>query len=165
MKRQSKVTYLGCLLDEAMKVEPVELKVIKKINGKLKFLYRKNRYLTKQFCRILYNALIQQHFDYACPAWHPYLNEKTKRKIQIIQNKFIRFSFQLDKMHHITEEQFRLINRVPTIKRVDQCVSPITYNYVNSTCPYYINEIFEFTPHCWIDTRNNFSKLVFKQLA
>ena len=33
------------------------------------------------------------------------------------------------------------------------------FNFVNNTCPYYLNEIFEFAPHCRIGTRNNFSKL------
>ena len=43
IKQYSKVTYLGCLLDEAMSGESMEFKKIKKINQKLKFLYRKNR--------------------------------------------------------------------------------------------------------------------------
>ena len=26
------------------------------------------------------NAFIQQHFDYTCPAWYPYLNEKKEKE-------------------------------------------------------------------------------------
>ena len=40
------------------------LKVINKINGKIKFINRKNRYLTKEVCRMLWRALIPSHFDY-----------------------------------------------------------------------------------------------------
>ena len=29
---------------------------------------------------------------------------------------------------------------------------------MNNTCPYYLNEIFEFAQHCSIGARNNFSK-------
>ena len=47
IKQSSQVTYLGCVLDETMSGEPMALKFINKINGKLTFLYRKNRYLTK----------------------------------------------------------------------------------------------------------------------
>ena len=43
MKQQVQVTYLGCVLDESMSGEPMALKVINKINGKL---YRKNKFLT-----------------------------------------------------------------------------------------------------------------------
>ena len=93
-----------------MSGEPVALKVINRINGKLKFFYRRNRYLTKELGRMLCNVLIQSHFNYACPARYPNLNEKTKKKIQIMQNKCIRFSFNLDKMHHTSGVDFRSIN-------------------------------------------------------
>ena len=35
----------------------------------------------------------------------------------------------------------------------------ITFKFINNTCPYYLKEIFEFAPHCRIDTRNKFAKL------
>ena len=107
IKQHSQVTYLGCVLDEQMSCEPMALKVINNMNGK--FIYRKNRYHTKELRRMFCNALIQPHFDYACPVWHPNLNEKTKKKIQM-QNKYMRFGLKLDKMHHISEEEFKSIN-------------------------------------------------------
>ena len=48
IKQHSEVTYLGCMLDEIMSGEPMALKVINKINGRLKFLYRKNRFLSPE---------------------------------------------------------------------------------------------------------------------
>ena len=69
----------GCMLDKTMSGEPTALKVINKINSKLKFLYRKNRFLSPELQRMLCNAFIQPHFDYACPAWYPNLTEKTKK--------------------------------------------------------------------------------------
>ena len=62
-------------------------------------------------------------------------------------------------MHHISEEDFRLINWLPTSKQVDQCINTITFKFFNNTCPYYLKEVFEFAPHCRIDTRNKFTKL------
>ena len=53
IKQYSNVTYLNCELDESLSGE-----VINKINGRLKFLYRKNRYLTPYLKRLLCNALI-----------------------------------------------------------------------------------------------------------
>ena len=58
------------------------LSVINKINNKLKFLQRKNRFLTPTLRRLLCNALIQPHFDYACSAWYPNLTKKLKNRIQ-----------------------------------------------------------------------------------
>ena len=48
IKQHSEVTFLGWVLDETMSGEPMALKVINKINGKLKFLYRKDRFLSPE---------------------------------------------------------------------------------------------------------------------
>ena len=111
------MTY-GCAMDETMSAEPMALKVINKINGKLKFLYRKNSFLTPRLRRMLCNALIQLHFDYACSAWYPNLNTKLKKILQIMQNKCIRFCLKLDKMHHISKEDFKTINWLPVDQRI-----------------------------------------------
>ena len=84
-QQHSEVTFLGCVLGETMSGEPMALKVSNKINGKLKFLYRKTRFLSPELRSMLCNALIQANFDYTCPAWYPNLTEKTKKKIQIMQ--------------------------------------------------------------------------------
>ena len=133
IKQHSKVTYLGCVLDDTMSGEPMALKVINKINGKLKFLYRKNRFLSPELRRMFCNALIQPHFDYPCSAWYPNLTEKTKKKIQIMPNKCIIFCLRLDIMHHISEKDFRLIKWLPTSKRVDHCINTITFKFANNT--------------------------------
>ena len=71
VKQYSEVTHLGCVLGEMKSREPITLIVINKINGKLMFLsenYRKNRFLNPELRRMLQNAVILPHFDYACPA-------------------------------------------------------------------------------------------------
>ena len=57
------------------------LKVIK-INSRLKFLHRKNKFLTPALRRLLCNALVQPHFDYASSAWYPNLIQKMKNKFK-----------------------------------------------------------------------------------
>ena len=76
IKHHSQVTCLGCVMDEDMSGEPMALKVMNKINEKLKFLYRKNSFITPGLRRMLCNGLIQPHFDYACFSWYPKLNVK-----------------------------------------------------------------------------------------
>ena len=73
LKQHSKITYLGCILDETMSGVSMALKVINKINSRLKFLLRKNKFLTPALRRLLCNALIQPHIDYASSAWYPNL--------------------------------------------------------------------------------------------
>ena len=62
-------------------------------------------------------------------------------------------------MHHISEEDFRSINWLPTSKRVNQCINTITFKFVNNICHYYPNFFKKFVPHCRIDTRNKFAEL------
>ena len=114
-KQYSKVTYLGCLLDETMSGEPMGLKAIKKINQKLKFLNRKNRFLTPELRRLLFNAIIQLHFDYACSAWNPNLTQKLEKNLQVIQSKCIQFCLQLDKISTIFYKEFKDLNWSPVI--------------------------------------------------
>ena len=78
-----------------MSDETMARRVIEKINSRLKFLYQKDRFLKFPLCRILCNALIQPRFDYACTACYPNLSKKLKDKLQVTQNKCIRFCLEL----------------------------------------------------------------------
>ena len=120
IKQYSKATYLGCGLDDSLSRESMALKVINKINGRLKFLYRKNRYLTPYLKRLLCNALIQPHFDYACSASYPNQNKKFKNKLQTIQNKCIKYCLQLENRSHIGMKDFKKTNWLPVSERFNQ---------------------------------------------
>ena len=110
IKQHSSVSYLGCILNETLSGESMALEVIKKANARLRFLFRNNRFLTPYLRRLLCNSLIQPHLDYASAAWFPNLTSKMKKKIQIVQNKCIRFCLQLSNRTHIGFEQFEKIN-------------------------------------------------------
>ena len=49
------VTYFGCVLDKTLSGEQMALQVNKKINTRLQFLYRENRFLSQPLCRLQYN--------------------------------------------------------------------------------------------------------------
>ena len=68
IKQYHTVTYLGCSLDETLSRESMALKVINNINSRLRFLYRKNRFLPPPLRRLLCNSLIKPYFDYTCSA-------------------------------------------------------------------------------------------------
>ena len=79
IKQHSQVTYLECLLDERMSCEPIALKVINKINGKLKLLYRKNFFIsqksvTESSAMLLFSQTLIMHVQ------HGILISKKKRK-------------------------------------------------------------------------------------
>ena len=110
IKQYHTVTYLGCVLDETQSVETMALKVINKINSRLRFLYRINGFLSLTLSRLLCNSLIQPHFDYACSAWYPNLNKRLKSKSQIVQNKWTRFCLNLNDRVDIGQEELKKIN-------------------------------------------------------
>ena len=92
-KYTNKITFKGHILrfisNETISGESMALKVINNINSRLRFLHRKNKFLTPALRRLLCNALIQPHFHYASSVWYPKLTQKMKSKIQITQHKCV----------------------------------------------------------------------------
>ena len=76
IKQYSKAAYFRCIFDETLSGESMAIDVINKINSRLRFLYRQNRFLNYPLQRLLYNAVIQPFFDYACNTWYPNINKK-----------------------------------------------------------------------------------------
>ena len=58
IKQYSKVTCLGCQLGESLSGEAMALNVIYKIDSRLKFLYRKNIYLTPYLKRLVFGESV-----------------------------------------------------------------------------------------------------------
>ena len=153
IKQHSRVTYLGCILEETMSGESMAHKVISKVNVRLKFLHRKNKYLTPSLRRLLCNALKRLCIPY------PNLSKKLKNRIQTSQNKCIRFCLQLDKMSHISQKEFEAINWLPFKERYNQCANSIVFKYFDNQCPHYLNEVFMKAPESSSSLRNSYQKL------
>ena len=88
IKQYSKVTYLGCVLDECLTGQSMAKRISTKVTSLLKFLCRKNWFLSKDLGRLLRSTLIQLHFNYAFAGWYPNLNKK-------IQKQFAGFTKQV----------------------------------------------------------------------
>ena len=158
IKRHSKVTYLGCILDETLSGESMALKVISKVNNRLRFLYRKNKFLTPSLRRLLCNALIQPHFDYACTSWYPSLNKNLKKKLQTAQNKCIRFCLFLPSREHLGAEEFKKISWLNIEDRFKQNVCTNVYRFFNKKSPDCLSDVFSPTLNLR-STRNSCLKL------
>jgi hypothetical protein len=119
------------------------LKVLKKVIGKLRFLYRQGKYLNPRLRRMLCNTLIQPHFDFACSAWYPNLTKGLKTKLQISQNKCIRFCVFLGNREGIRYKHHAKINWLPVAERVCQFISSSVYKFFNKLALKYMEEIFK----------------------
>ena len=159
IKQHTEVKYLGCILDQCLSGEPMANQVIGKINSRLKFLYRKNRFLTPELRRLLCNALIQPHFDYASPAWYSNLNKGVKQKLQVLQNKCIRFCLKKDSRTHIGHDEFVSINWLPVGYRANQNISSLVYKFFSARSPIYMDSVFSRTSPLGVATRRSFQRL------
>ena len=110
INQYAKIKYLGCVFNQNLSGESMALNVIDKVNSRLKFLHRQNRFLTFPLRRLLCNALIRPLFGYACTAWFSNLSKRLKLSLQVSQNKWIRFYLQLDKRSKICVKEFLQLN-------------------------------------------------------
>ena len=159
IKQYSKVTYLGCILDETLSGESMANHVLNKVNSRLKFLYRQNKFLDIPLRRLLCNAMIQPFFDYACNAWYPNLNKKLKTRLQAAQNKCIRFCLKLGDRTSVKVNEFEKINWLPIQERVNQRTLSFVYKFQTKKGPDYLEEIFSHAKCSGIPTRYSFQKL------
>ena len=119
---KTQVKYLGATLDQTLSCESMALSIIQKANARLKFVYRKRRYLIFITKKLLVISLIQCHFDYACFFWFAGLSQSLNNRLQTTQNKLIRFVLNLDQMIHVEPEHFKILNWLPVTKRVSQII-------------------------------------------
>ena len=105
----------------------------------------------------------QPHFDYVCSALYLNLSvkwnwKKLKIKIQISQNKCIRFCLQLHKMSHISQNKYGTVSWLPIEERYEWCINSIAFKYFNNQCINYLNEVFIKAPKSSLSLRNSYQK-------
>ena len=88
------------------------------------------------------------------------LTQKMKHKIQITQNKCIRYCLLLDKMTHISKNKFETLNWLPVKDRFNQSMNSMVLKYFTKQCPSYLNEVFESACPNNLRTRNSYLKLI-----
>ena len=119
----------------------------------------KEKFLSPQLRRLLCNALIQPHFDYACSVWYPSLNKKFKTRLQTLQNKCVRFCLQLDNKAHVGITEFKQINWLPVNYRFRQCLAAKVFKFFDDKCPLYMKDVFDKPCVSQASTRNSTMKL------
>jgi hypothetical protein len=88
---QKSVKYLGLNIDQSLSGEVIVNNKIKKANSRLKFLYRQANCLPETSRKTLSVSLIQCHFDYSCSSWYEGVCKSLRNKLQVMQNKTVRF--------------------------------------------------------------------------
>jgi hypothetical protein len=107
-------------LDNVLCGEQIVDGIIKKANQRLKFLYRHKSCLSLLARKYLCDAFIKRHIDYACTSWYEGLSVKLKKKLQVVQNKVIRFMLDLSLRSSINTEVFEKLDYLNISNRVKQ---------------------------------------------
>ena len=155
----STVKYLGAELDQSLDGEEMARKVVNKVYARIKFLYRKSQFLDTNTRKLLASALVQCHYDYACSFWYSGLTKRTKSKLQISQNKLIRFTLNLQPRKHLSLEHFKSLGWLPIEQRVEQLKLNHVYRMLGGTAPTYLTGLLTLNNHSH-NTRSSQSSLV-----
>ena len=142
IKAQRSVKYLGLNLDDQLTGDTIVNSIVKKVNGRLKFLYRQCSFLEEKLRKSICSALIQCHLDYACSSWYSGLNKQLKKKLQICQNKTVRFIKNLGPRSHIGFSELDSLNMLNVDLRVKQLRLSHVHKIFNETGPSYLSEHF-----------------------
>ena len=122
LSAKSTVKYLGAELDQHLSDEYIARNAISNINNKVKFLLRNTIFLNMKVKKMLTTALIQCHFDYASASWFSGSSQKNKSKFQVLQNKVVRYLFNLTHRTHVGLNEFKCVNILPVESQASQAV-------------------------------------------
>ena len=143
IKAQYSVKYLGLNLDDQLTGEEIVNSILQKVNGRLKFLYRQCNFLEEKLRKSICSALIQCHLDYTCSSWYSVLNKQLEKKLQICQNKTVRFiKKNLGPRSHVGFSELDSLNMVNVELRIKQLRLSHAYKIYNETGPSYLREHF-----------------------
>ena len=87
---------------------------------------------------MLASALVQCHFEYACSMWFSCVSSTSRKRLQIIQNKLIRFILGISTRSHIGYREFSSSNMLLVEYRVTQLKLNHMFNIVHGSAPEYL---------------------------
>ena len=64
-------------------------------------------------------------------------------KLQVLQNKHIRFCLNLNNWTHIGQKEFEKINWLPVNDHFKQIISSMSFKFCNNTSSLCINDVFK----------------------
>ena len=138
----NQVKYLGLVMDTNLSSHVTVMSIVKKAHARLKFMYRHRNSLGKMSRQLLSSALIQPHFDYAATSWYMGSTEHLKHKLQVTQNKVVRFILNKPPRQHIGQNELDMVNLLNTEHRVKQLMMTHMYNIYNGNAPSYLCQRF-----------------------
>ena len=145
----NKVKYHGVIIDNTLSGDSTVDSIVKKVNSRLKSLYRQARFLDVKCKMSLCSALVQCHLDYACSAWYSGLSKMLKHRLQVCQNKMVIFILDMSPWESINYNVLSSIQILNIEDRVKQMRLNHLYNIFNDRAPSSLRENFELKGFVW----------------
>jgi hypothetical protein len=117
--------------------------LINKIDARIIFLYRQSSFLNEKSRKTLCSSLVQCYFDYSCSSWYSALSQKLKKKLQIMQNKMVRFILNLDWRAHIGQRELDSLGMLSVNNRVTHLKMNHVFKIFNGTSISYLKDNFQ----------------------
>ena len=92
--------------------------------------------------KTLSSALIMCHFHYACSVWYSGLNKKLRNKLQVVQNKILRFIKQETPRYNVNSHVLAELNLLKVETRVSQLRLSRAFNIFHGNSPSFLQENF-----------------------
>ena len=157
LEAKSKVKYLGAVIDQDLSGTSMAVNIIKKVNGGLKFLYRKKNLLNFKCRKLLCAGMLQCRFDYAYNVYYRGITCTLKKKLQTAENKIIRFILNYDSRRHLYVSDFKKVKYLDIETRMQYLTLNMMYNIFYGYSPEYLCDFLKVTDvHCH---RTRFSNL------
>ena len=142
IRAKQSVIYLRLELNQYLDGEQIVLNIVKKVNSRLKFLYRQANYFNQNVKKMICSALVLCLFDYSISAWYGGISKYHAHRLQRAQNKVIRFILNKDFMYHIDHADFKSLGILNINTRAEQLRLNHVFNIFYDTCPDYMKENF-----------------------
>ena len=131
IKQHSKVKYLGYILYESLSGKSTAFNVIdNKVNSRFRFLHWQDRFLAPHLHTFMY-----------CTDTTSFWLCLLRLRLQVTQNKCMRFCLQLEKMSRICAKDFLELKWLNVYDRYLQFIVSDIFKFYNNQCPDYFNEV------------------------
>ena len=92
--------------------------------------------------------LIQCHFDYSCSSWYTGISQALKNKLQVAQNKTVRFIKSMGPRTSIKQTELSSLGFLNVKNRVKQLRLNHDHKIFNNACPSYLkNNVINKLPN------------------
>ena len=134
---RAKTKNLGVVFDSGLQFDHHVRRVISCCYAKFSSLYKYKLQLHSTVKWRLMSSLILSHIDYCNCVYFSHLTQCSKRKLQILQNNCMRFSFDIPRREHITPYYNRL--RILRLEgRFTLLLGCLLFNILRSGLPCYL---------------------------